>query len=93
MSLRSVATAGRELRLRFCCKRPSVAASRTPTKAYVKAVHSPGPIPIYVCGLILLAPLCTFIHRSAWKEKSANFAITEFYEVRYPQAMPKQHQR
>ena len=23
------------------------------------------------------------IHRSAWKENSANFAITEFYEVRH----------
>jgi hypothetical protein len=27
---------------------PGVAASRTPTKAYAKAVHSPGLIPIYV---------------------------------------------
>jgi hypothetical protein len=33
------------------------------------------------------------IHPSAWKWNSANFAITEFSEVRYPQAMPKQHQR
>jgi hypothetical protein len=35
---------------------------------------APGPIPIYVYGLILLAPLCTFIHRSAWKENSAKSA-------------------
>jgi hypothetical protein len=29
------------------------------------------------------------IHRSAWKKNSVNFAFTEFYEVRYPQATPK----
>jgi hypothetical protein len=33
------------------------------------------------------------IHPSAWKEISANFALTEFSEVRYSLATPKQHQR
>jgi hypothetical protein len=27
-------------------------------------------------------PLPSLIHRSAWKRNSANFALTEFYEVR-----------
>jgi hypothetical protein len=61
-------------RLSFRCKRPGVAASTAPTKAYAKAVHSPGRTSIYVCGLILLAPLRTCVHRSAWKRESATFA-------------------
>jgi hypothetical protein len=46
---------------------------------------APGPIPIYVYGLILLAPLCTFIHRSAWKGNSPkfNFRFTAFSEVQH----------
>ena len=52
-------------RLSFRCKRPGVAASTAPTKAYAKAVHSPGRTSIYVSGLILLAPLRTFVLRSA----------------------------
>ena len=32
------------------------------------------------------------IHPSAWNRNSANFALTEFSEVRCLQATPKQHQ-
>ncbi len=32
------------------------------------------------------------IQSTSGKENSQNFALTEFYEVRYPQASPKQRQ-
>jgi hypothetical protein len=38
----------------------------------------------------LIVALSVFIHPSAWKRNSANFACTEFSEVRYPQVMPKE---
>ena len=35
-------------------------------------------------GRVALALLVTFIQRSAWKEYSPNFVLTEFSEVRFP---------
>jgi hypothetical protein len=37
-------------------------------------------------------PLIFPIHRGAWKGNSQklNFRVTAFYEVRYPQVMPKE---
>src|SRR5215217_5176649 len=43
---------------------------------------------MYVSGPILPAPLHTPIHRSAWKVNSANFAQTEFSEVRGSEHFP-----
>jgi hypothetical protein len=42
-----------------------------------------------VCSKRLpLGPAERFIHPSAWKVNSANFALTEFSEVRYALATP-----
>jgi hypothetical protein len=43
-----------------------------------KEPHAPSEVPICEAS-ILLSPL---IHPSAWKKNSANFAMTEFSEVR-----------
>ena len=60
-------TAAQGPRSRSRWKRPGVAALRTPTKAYVEAVHSPGPI--------LPAPLHILIDPSAWKGYSAKSVV------------------
>jgi hypothetical protein len=58
----------------FAARGQALRLRRPQLRPYVKAVHSPGPIPIYVSGLILPTPLRIFIHRSAWKECSGKSA-------------------